>query len=404
MNRHRIALALVPALVLAGGTGIGSAAVVAAAPSEGATVRAAAGQAPGWRVVLRERAGSAFAALAAAGGRDAWAAGSRVTKEFDPRSGDDFTAPLIKQWDGGRWRALPSPKGPPGFPLRELTLVAASSRAEVWTAGTAVAAGRGDVASSTRSAVSRWDGRRWRLMGSGRTTVTDLEVVGRDAWIVGADARTGRPFFKRFHAGRWSGLPAPAGLRRIAVRSAREVWGLTRTSVLRFDGRSWRAVALPALAVPVAPEPAYGRVRPRPDAVAADASGVWVAVGFQQGDWPQPGAALLRRTAGGWRQARLPKDVVGALSPDGRGGVWAASRQETIKATPDGQDPYAYTTLSTDVLRYTGAGVTRGALPVRPGFEWSGLAALPGGVTGGVLAAGYEWRPPQGAVVLRYGG
>ncbi|WP_182875208.1 hypothetical protein [Microbispora sp. H10670] len=81
----------------------------------------------------------------------------------------------------------------------------------------------------------------------------------------------------------------------------------------------------------------------------------------------------------------------------------AASYRQSTTATPDGQDPYAYTTLSVDLLRHTGRKLTRQTVtPASNGFEWSDLVAVPG--TGSVLAAGFNRRPPQGHVVFRYDG
>ncbi|MEV4576463.1 hypothetical protein AB0K16_24760 [Nonomuraea jabiensis] len=74
---------------------------------------------------------------------------------------------------------------------------------------------------------------------------------------------------------------------------------------MRWDGKAWHPVALPAVAVPAAALPAYGPVRVRYDAVLAAANGdVWIAAGFQQGDWTQPGAVLLHRRGGTCEQLR----------------------------------------------------------------------------------------------------
>ncbi|MFI0454378.1 hypothetical protein [Actinomadura sp. 6N118] len=356
-----------------------------------------------WRVGFRGEAEVSVNDLASTGTKNAWSAGARTTKEFDPRNGSYFTAPQIRHWNGSRWAVAKNPAGPKGFPLRELSLIEASGPSNVWTAGTAVAKGPGDIGSSTRSVVSRWNGKRWQLMATGRTTVTDLDVLGAGhAWIVGRDSRTGKAFFKHFRNGRWGGLPAPGGLREISVRTPNDIWGLGRSSVLHWNGKAWRTVALPKITVPVAPNPAYGPVRPRINAVQVVAGNVWIAVGFQQGDWSQPGTVLLRRTKGKWHQNRLPKDVVNTLSGDGKGGIWAASYQQSITATPDGQDPYAYTTLSIDALRHTGGKLTRRNLtPVATGFQWTDLVAVP--KTDSALAAGFNWRPPQGSIVFRYG-
>lgn len=365
----------------------------------------AADSAPGWQVSLRGGADSSVGDLAATGTADAWAAGTRRTRTLDPRNGSYFTAPLIRHWDGSRWTTTANPAGPPGFPLREISLIDASSPANVWTAGTAVAQGTGDVSAATRSVLSRWDGTRWRLMGSGRTTIADLDVLdATHTWILGRDDRTGRGFFKRFESGRWTSLPAPASLKGISVRSPGDIWGFGPSSVMRWNGRAWSRVRLPEIAVPAAPAPAYGPVKLRLDAlVTSGAKDVWVAAGFQQGDWSQPGAVLLHWDGAKWHQIHLPGDVLRDLSSDGRGGVLAASYRQSITATPDGQDPYAYTTLSVDSLRYTGGKLTRQTVtPASSGFEWSDIVAIPG--TGSALAAGFNWRVPQGHVVFRYGG
>jgi hypothetical protein len=136
--------------------------------------------------------------------------------------------------------------------------------------------------------------------------------------------------------------------------------------------------------------------------LSAGTRDVWIAAGFQQGDWSQPGAVLLHWHEAKWEQIRLPNDVVVALSADGMGGLYAASYRQSITATPQGQDPYAYTTLSIDSLRYGNGTLTRQSVtPATTGFQWADLVAVPG--TGSALAAGFNWRPPQGDVTLRYG-
>ncbi|MEU4226340.1 hypothetical protein AB0F17_18750 [Nonomuraea sp. NPDC026600] len=369
------------AVVLAAGIGL-------TPPAQATTVRDA-----GWRIGYRSGPDTVVNDLAATGPSNAWAAGARSTKERDPRSGSFFTAPLIMRWNGQVWTEMrPKPSGPQGFPLRELSRIEASSPANVWVAGTA----EGD-----RSVLSRWDGNRWRLMGWGRTTITDLDVTGADhTWVVGHDERSQGAFVKHFHRGRWTSLPAPAGLKEISVRSASDIWGLAPGTVTHWNGKTWQPVNLPAVTPPSAPTPAYGPVRPTfNEVLVTGRNEVWIAVGFQQGDWSQPGTVLLHQQAGTWRQIRLPGDVITALSGDGDGPVYAASTRQSITATPEGQDPYAYTTVSIDTLRLTGASLTRqNVTPVTTGFQWSNVTALP--ATGTALAAGYTWRPPQGSIIL----
>ncbi|WP_147312221.1 hypothetical protein [Thermomonospora umbrina] len=386
MDTFRIALA---AAVAAGLGVVVSPSALAASP-------------PAWRVSFRGASSTFIDDVAAVGPQRAWAAGRRVTKRFDPRNGGYFNAPVLRRWDGRTWTAVPTPAGPKGFPLRELSLVEASSPGNVWTAGTATSP-TGDLSSADRSVLSRWDGGRWRLMGSGRTTILDLDLLGsRHAYIVGRNDRNGTRFFKHFQDGRWTSLPAPAGLREVSVRAPGDIWGIGSSGLLHWNGRTWRTVQPPKIKVPAAPTPGYGRVTVRLDEVlATPKDGVWVAAGFQQGDWSQPGTVLLHLKGGTWRQTRLPKDVVQTLTGDGGNGFWAATYRETITATPQGGDPYAYTILSIDTLRHTAGRLTRQNLtPTTTGFRWTALSGIPG--TGSALAAGFNWVPSSSSVIFRY--
>jgi hypothetical protein len=58
--------------------------------------------------------------------------------------------------------------------------------------------------------------------------------------------------------------------------------------------------------------------------------------------------------------------------------------------------------LSVDSLRYADGTLTRqNVTPATTGFEWSALVAIPG--TDSALAAGFNWRAPQGNIIFRYG-
>jgi hypothetical protein len=206
--------------------------------------------------------GASLIGVAATSGRNAWAVGFTA---------DGFT--FIVHWNGIRWRRVPSPS--PGRDA-ELTGVAATSGRNAWAVGTT---GGG------RILILRWNGTAWK-----RAPVPDLpagDILERvaatsdsNAWAVGHTA-TYKILIMRWNGTSWKRAPGPgitgqlygitaapdqggawaAGVAgNVEAPAARglRAWvpgvnvGLATARsaplILRWNGRTWRRVAVPALA------------------------------------------------------------------------------------------------------------------------------------------------------------
>jgi hypothetical protein len=211
---------------------------------------------------------------------DVWAVG-RTASGF----GDD---PLMLRFDGAQWAQVELPSEVSGV----LNAVAAIAPDDVWAVGYT-----GDPAASLeRALLMHWDGQLWavvdagRAVGLGRSALLDVEALASDdVWavgylhrqplivhydgtewsrsqtevpgvakaiepITGADAWTAGAPIQRFEGETWTQaavIPADGELFGIASVSGSDVWavGLRRVSqdvtkslVMRFDGRRWRVV------------------------------------------------------------------------------------------------------------------------------------------------------------------
>jgi hypothetical protein len=191
-----------------------------------------------WRVVPFPDSGHALTTSIAALPGDAWAVGQNI-----PHA-------LIMHWVGNRWIVVPDPAGTPSN-LAGVTMV--SSR-DVWAIGSQV--------------VLHWNGARWsRVAGPDFGQDGDYIGVARipgtiGVWIYGIDHSSSG---SDISAARWTGsswvkfrLPVTSigtmTSRGIAAASASSAWvalsadngaGVSRTTMVRWDGSAWSHVSTP---------------------------------------------------------------------------------------------------------------------------------------------------------------
>ncbi|MCK2213429.1 hypothetical protein MF672_006425 [Actinomadura sp. ATCC 31491] len=266
----------------------------------------------GWRYAyVSDRPDTRLTDLAAAGPREAWAAGSAAGEL------------LLLRHDGTAWRPAEPPPGrirvPPGADVR----VAASGPADVWLLLPEIGA---DEQVEALSAV-RWDGSAWHRV-PGRIdapAVADFAVLGpADAWAVHG---AGRPLATHWDGRSWTDVPlpgdaeaaalsgtGPADLWAVGARhSGRGVTGseLSQPAAMHWDGRSWRLVPTPeyAFAAPKPPEGSAGLE----GVLALSPTDVW-AIGthtFNHGeaaDEPaDPPPILLHWDGRAWSRHTAPK-------------------------------------------------------------------------------------------------
>ena len=211
---------------------------------------------------------------------DVWAVG-RTASGFGDR-------PLVLRYDGTRWDIVAMPPDLTGV----LTGVEALAPNDVWAVGFS-----GDeTASLNHALILHWDGELWatvdtgRAVGGGASLLNDVMALGpEDVWAVGTshnqpliirfDGKTwvrtetpvkgvanaiepvgvedawvvGRPI-QRFDGQEWSqaaNIRGDGQLHSISAVSPQDIWavgirpggtGITRSLVLRFDGRRWQPV------------------------------------------------------------------------------------------------------------------------------------------------------------------
>jgi len=199
-------------------------------------------------------------------------------------------------------------------------------------------------------------------------------LSSRDAWAVGATARSGGPEDHPL-ALRWNGrawrpvtVPGVAGftLTDVAASAPSDLWIFAvpgqggRAKAMRWDGTSWRAIRLPAGVFP-------------DDAAVLSPANAWV-VGPQQPCTGSGASRVCPTTMYHWNGSRWTASLVpavvdqlsgSALAAAGTGQAWVAGALR-----PCGGPPCSYRVA---VYRWTGSGWARA-----PGFPRVTSAFLPG--------------------------
>lgn len=246
--------------------------------------------------VPNARLGAYLEDVVATSPRNAWAVGSYYQSKYDHR-------PYAVHWNGKRWQRVPAPKlfgslhgisaargGKPwavgdagqnlgGQPVDTTLIVRWTGRAwkRVASPGLGYAFNDIDVVSSrnawavgnndNRTLAARWNGRSWhrvRMPSPHNPTLEGVAALRTQVWAVGHSAVSfaapSRALVLRWSAGRgWKRMQLPrlgasSVLNGVAATSARNVWavgdyqapsGDSRPVALHWNGRGWRASALP---------------------------------------------------------------------------------------------------------------------------------------------------------------
>ena len=189
----------------------------------------------------------------------------------------------IYGWNGHRWLTVPSlapvSESQPNFDPAQGAVVLSES--DVWLLGGITQAGSGAVS----TAVSHWNGHRWRTWPVLRIAGTGLSAVSAtDAWLVGVKTL---------------GLKEPI-------------------AASRWTGKSWVKVSMRH------PDEYYYQ----PDVIMASPSDVWLSTNDAAagGQGLQRPSLLLHWTVRrGWRESQtgpLAPTGLSGFATDGRGGVW----------------------------------------------------------------------------------
>lgn len=269
--------------------------IAGTAPAEAATE-------PPWRIVQTvntvPNADAKLRDVVATHRRAAWAVG------------DDGSVPLLRRFDGIRWKEVPVPLGPAYESY--YTEIDATGPNDVWFFGR----------QNTRGLGAQWDGAQWRVHELGGHYVAGAKVFGpEDVWTGGGDT------VGHYDGSRWSFRDAGINVRAVGATGRSDVWfggdqGNAQAAVVRWDGHRLRRMSLPRL-----PGPATIS-----DIAAYRPTNVWV-VGAAQG---RPFA--LNWNGRSWRTTLFSYgDALVSITADGRGGLWAADHMDAVYHYTGGQ-------------------------------------------------------------------
>jgi hypothetical protein len=303
------------ALLLAGG---------AAAPAAGAA------GAPGWRTVavLRHCGDDSLSSVVATGPRDAWALGQ------PPWSGAPGCGADVEHWDGAAWRRVPVPRD--AFLGDSLTdPLAANSASDAWIFPASLT----HIGTSyfTYNYALHWNGSAWHASGfPGKLILRAAADLGPgDVWAFGATGtRSGTtvPYTARYNGRAWHQVRLPVAPMAIGAAGRDGLWviGPTLATAARvasrrhiigmyWNGRSWRRLAVPKIAVP-AGQSAFDVA----SVVSAGPRDLWW---YYQASNPTTNAwhsGLLHWNGSAWHVIKPPAAIsyVDAMTQDGHGGIW----------------------------------------------------------------------------------
>jgi hypothetical protein len=350
----------------------------------------AVGVSPGWRVVqaLPSEPGSGqpgggsneMVSVAAAGAGDVWAVG-----DLCPQQCATSDSTLVEHWAGAGWRTIPPPPG--RGPLIPPTVISASSATNVWVFGDTVA---------TTTQVSRWNGSRWASFRFPRQLLTTAAAVfsRTDVWAFGEkfipSTASSRPYVVRFTGRRWLRVPSPLVPQAASAVAPDDIWTVGPLTgpgevwaAAHWNGSSWRTLRFPRLPPAVAARAVIGNASIQ----AFSARDAWVDIGLTTAT-DSYGVIVLHWNGQAWSKVPVPyrTQADGAISGDGRGGIWMYA---IGLPAPAGAGTYLYHYSHGRWSRQAapalgGVATEMGVLSWRPGAN-SGWAAASTGNRGALL-------------------
>jgi hypothetical protein len=246
---------------------------------------------------------------------NAWAAG--FYSVFDSPDDTSQTYPLAVHWNGSAWTqvpaAIPTTYGHPS-PFAEFSAVQARCGCAPWAVGdydalTAPTDGGYRIATLTE----RWTDGAWRVVASPNLSGTNLLTAvsadsSNDAWAVGhRDGNAAQTLAEHWNGHAWKIVPSPSPgrfdgksdgmLLGVAALSPRDAWavgtyfdgrnGKAQALLLRWNGTSWRQVALPHFGPKGEPNVL--------NSISASSAGNVIAAGYYSGHVGAGQQALLLR-------------------------------------------------------------------------------------------------------------
>ena len=185
---------------------------------------------------------------------DAWAVGSRETK--------NGSVARILHWNGTKWAKVATPE--PSHMQNDLESVSATSSTDAWAVGSY----EDDLSGAVKTLVLHWDGTSWSQVQSPSRGAQTSVLWGvsadspTDAWAVGneGNGRHSFGFVLHWDGTRWSkvAVPNPSSvvtIRSVSAISPTDVWAVGGfqngttfafdSLVMHWDGSTWTRVVHP---------------------------------------------------------------------------------------------------------------------------------------------------------------
>ena len=246
---------------------------------------------PSWHPVLSVPGGGVAEAVVATGKTSGWAFLSNDT--------------AYQRVGATAWQKVAFP-GHNGY----VDAAAASSPSNVWAAFRSTTGG---------ALVDRWNGKRWTVVKSFPSEVTELSVLGpNDVWAFGGGASAGEGVF-HFNGHGWTKVAST--LQGGSALSDRSVWAFSGTQVAHYNGHKWTATNVAKLFGPSGGEP----YSPGLDGIIALGPDNVYATGKGWGDVGGGPAVVLHFNGRSWSRVAAGLTVINAgvsLASDGKGGLW----------------------------------------------------------------------------------
>jgi hypothetical protein len=203
-----------------------------------------------WTVVRSPRphhrgAGEGLSGVLALASDDVWAVGSQALQTSD--------GTLIEHWDGSRWSVVSSPSPGQSDDLDQVMRHGPNGR--LW----AVGARQTTFGGPFSPLVLEWNGERWRVIPSQNPPAGGYLFDGAsgsrdDAWVIGSVGVLDGTLAEHWDGSSWSAIPTPdtgfgSELNGVAVVSPADAWAVGQafgTLIERWDGTAWSVVPSPS--------------------------------------------------------------------------------------------------------------------------------------------------------------
>jgi hypothetical protein len=330
--------------------------------------------APGWRIVtvLRHCGNDSLSSVVATGPQDAWALGE------PPWGGGPGCGADVEHWDGAAWHRIPVPSNVfLGDSVADPLAATSASDAWIFPASSAQI---GDL-SYTYNYALHWNGTAWHASGFPRKLIVGsaADLGPGDVWAFGviqSSADTTVPYTARYNGQAWHQVRLPVAPMAIGTAGRDGLWVIGPTVAtaakiasqqhiigLYWNGRSWRRLAVPKVAVPA------GQSTFDAASVATGGPrGLWWCYQAMNQSTRATRSGLLRWNGAAWHAIALPAAIsdVDAMTPDGHGGIWLTADA--------GLDLVQYW------YHYDGGHWTRSLVPSPRGYGTTvfGMAWIPG--------------------------